>query len=117
MSSRRLVPVLALALVLAAPAHGATQPKPLDPANLDTSVKPTDDFFRYANGGWMKSHPIPADQTDWGGFTELFENNVAALHGILEDAAAQKNARAAVFAVQVPAPAGIGLMEPQARRP
>ena len=40
----------------------------------------------------MKSHPIPADQTDWGGFTELFENNVAALHGILEEAAAQKSA-------------------------
>ena len=92
MFSRRLAPALALALVLAAPAHGAPQSKPLDPANLDTSVKPTEDFYRYANGGWMKSHPIPADQTDWGGFTELFQNNVSALHGILEGAAAQKDA-------------------------
>src|SRR3954467_1434182 len=29
-------------------------PPPLDPANMDTSVKPADDFYLYANGGWVK---------------------------------------------------------------
>jgi putative endopeptidase len=87
---RRLLPVLAFLLV-ASPAF-AEQTKPIEPANLDTSVKPTQDFYLYANGGWMKTHPIPADQTDWGGFTELFENNAAALHTILERSAATKGA-------------------------
>lgn len=34
--------------------------------DLDTSVKPGDDFFRYANGGWLKKNPIPAAYSSWG---------------------------------------------------
>src|SRR5258708_2037061 len=39
--------------------------KPIDQSNFDTSVKPSDDFFLYANGGWIKRTEIPADQTRW----------------------------------------------------
>lgn len=35
-------------------------------SHLDTTVKPGDDFFAYANGGWIKNNPIPADETNWG---------------------------------------------------
>ena len=35
-------------------------------ANLDTTVKPTDDFFDYANGGWIKKNQIPVDEARWG---------------------------------------------------
>ncbi len=35
-------------------------------ANIDTAVSPTDDFFRYANGGWIKNTPIPAAEGGWG---------------------------------------------------
>ena len=70
-----------------APAALATPP-PLDPANLDRSVKPGDDFFHYANGAWLKSNPIPADQTRWGSFNALEERNKAALHAILDQCAA-----------------------------
>lgn len=35
-------------------------------ANIDWSVSPGDDFFEYANGGWIKKHPIPATETQWG---------------------------------------------------
>lgn len=35
-------------------------------ANMDTTVKPGDDFFSYGNGGWVKANPIPADQSSWG---------------------------------------------------
>lgn len=35
-------------------------------ANMDTTVKPGDDFFLYANGGWIKQHPIPDEETRWG---------------------------------------------------
>jgi putative endopeptidase len=34
--------------------------------NLDTTVKPGDDFFIYANNGWLKKHPIPAAYSGWG---------------------------------------------------
>ena len=34
--------------------------------DLDTTVKPGDDFFKYANGGWLKKNPIPAAYASWG---------------------------------------------------
>ena len=34
--------------------------------NMDTSVKPGDDFFKYANGAWLKKNPIPAAYSSWG---------------------------------------------------
>ena len=39
--------------------------------NMDTSVKPTDDFFRHVNGTWLDKTEIPDDQTSWGGFNQL----------------------------------------------
>ena len=35
-------------------------------ANRDTTVSPGDDFFMYANGGWIKNNPIPASESGWG---------------------------------------------------
>lgn len=35
-------------------------------ANLDTTVKPNEDFFHFANGGWLKKNPIPNDEIHWG---------------------------------------------------
>ena len=35
-------------------------------ANMDPSVDPSDDFFTYANGGWLRRHPIPASEAGWG---------------------------------------------------
>ena len=35
-------------------------------SHLDTTVKPSADFFEYANGGWLKQNPIPASESDWG---------------------------------------------------
>lgn len=53
---------------LAAAAAVPNLPKELDPLvqNIDPSVKPGDDFFRYANGTWFKKHPIPAAEHSWG---------------------------------------------------
>jgi len=68
--------------------------KLLDPANIDTTVAPGDDFFAYANGAWLKKNPIPEDQTRWGSFNELQENNYKALHELLEGAANNKSAAA-----------------------
>jgi putative endopeptidase len=61
-------------------------PPPLDASNMDTSTKPQDDFFIYANGGWIKRTQIPPEYSRWGSFNQLIENNNDALHNIAEKA-------------------------------
>ena len=60
----------------------AQNPPPIDPKNMDTSVKPGDDFFRYATGAWIKRTEIPPEYSRWGAFNELIERNNDALHTI-----------------------------------
>ena len=62
-------------------------------ANLDTTVKPGDDFFRYANGNWMKKNTIPAEYSIYGSFEVLKEDNNKQLRKLMEDAVADKNAK------------------------
>ncbi|MCT4700192.1 M13 family metallopeptidase [Tenacibaculum haliotis] len=59
--------------------------------NMDTSVKPTDDFFRYVNGTWMDKTEIPADRTSWGGFGELRKKTDADVLVILNDAIQERD--------------------------
>jgi putative endopeptidase len=75
---------------------GAAKPgaaKGFDTTNLDTSVKPCEDFNRYANGGWVAKNPIPAEYPRWGTFQGLRDRNLAALHQILEDASKEAPGR------------------------
>ncbi|TGE26402.1 M13 family metallopeptidase [Hymenobacter metallicola] len=71
---------------------GASQPDLLQ-ANLDTTVRPGDDFFTYANGGWLKRHPIPASESSWGIGKEV-QNEVYARLRALNEEAAKANAKA-----------------------
>lgn len=66
--------------------------KVLDPANMDTTVSPGENFFLYANGTWFKKNPIPASETRWGSFNQLINSNYDVLHELLETAAAKKDA-------------------------
>lgn len=67
-----------------------------DISGMDTTVKPGDDFFQYANGGWMKTAVIPDDQSGWGSFYTLYEENLQKLKGILEEAAQSKSTKGSI---------------------
>ncbi|QYM79844.1 M13 family metallopeptidase [Horticoccus luteus] len=58
----------------------------IDPKNFDPAVKPQDDFYQFANGGWLKNNPVPPAYSRWGAFYEVNETNLAALHTVLEQA-------------------------------
>jgi putative endopeptidase len=64
----------------------------LSASNMDTTVKPGDDFYKFANGNWLKNNPIPAEYSRYGAFEVLEEENYTQLKTILADASADKNA-------------------------
>ncbi len=66
------------------------------PENFDTTVKPQDDFYRYANGSWLKRTAIPPEYARWGSFDELMQRNISNLKLLCERASAQDNSPSAI---------------------
>jgi len=64
---------------------GGPPTKFIDPANMDLSVKPGDNFFEYANGTWIKKNDIPAKETRWGSFNILHQENTDKLLALLKE--------------------------------
>ncbi|HTM25438.1 MAG TPA: M13 family metallopeptidase [Vicinamibacterales bacterium] len=61
--------------------------------NIDRTGSPRDDFFQYANGEWLKQHPIPDDQARWGVANLISDDVYSQLRRISEDAAAKRGRR------------------------
>ena len=61
--------------------------------NMDTTIKPTEDFFMYANGGWIKNNAIPAEESSWGIGNLVIEENYRRLREISEKAAKENAAK------------------------
>ncbi len=62
----------------------------LDVHSLDPSMDPCTDFYQYSCGGWMKSNPIPPDQSRWDVYSKMEDNNKTLLREILEQASQAK---------------------------
>ncbi len=59
-----------------------------DRKDLCSSCKACDDFYQYANEGWLAQHPIPDDHSEWGHWDEIIDRNLDILHQILDNASA-----------------------------
>ena len=105
MSSKPLFALAAAAVLCACTlptAAPAQQPEPqpltampyspsLDLSNLDRSVDPCQDFYKFSCGGWQKNNPIPADQASWSVYAKLGNENQQFLWGILQEDAKAAN--------------------------
>ena len=62
----------------------------IDKANMDLSVRPQDNFYRYVNGAWLNNNEIPGDKTSIGSFYDLRDEADDNVKAIIEELAATK---------------------------
>ncbi len=74
-------------LLLAACRSGGEKVPAIDMTDLDTSVSPAENFYLYANGGWIKKNPLKPEYSRFGSFDVLRENNVTNLNELFADMA------------------------------
>ena len=63
----------------------------VDPANMDMTAVPGNDFYQYACGGWMASHPLKPEHSRFGTFDELREKSQEQVKGLIEELAQAQN--------------------------
>src|ERR1700689_4809185 len=61
-----------------APGHG------VNPTYFDTTCAACDQFYRYANGSWLRTATIPPDDPEWGAFAAIYERSLVALRAVLD---------------------------------
>jgi predicted metalloendopeptidase len=102
----RVLTIFAAVLTLCAALDAQTTPaaapdamptlERFSPDQVDKTLDPCADFFKYACSKWITANPIPPDQVSWGTFNALAIWNVAAIHRTLEDAAKSSPSRSPV---------------------
>lgn len=88
MKIKKMIPLAAFAAMsLAATAQNPASNlrSGIDLTNIDNSVRPQDDFYQYACGGWMKKNPLPAAYSRFGSFDVLGEDNQKRINDILKE--------------------------------
>lgn len=83
---KSILPAMAGAvLLLASCKNNSVSKEYFDTAGMDTTIQPGDNFFMYANGTWVKNSVIPDDQSGWGSFYTLYDENLKKLRTILDE--------------------------------
>jgi putative endopeptidase len=88
----RLTQSAFLCVLAGAILYAANEGSGFDRANFDTKCQPCEDFWRYANGGWMDRNPVPARFSSWGTMSVIKEANDERLKQLLEAARVAKKA-------------------------
>ncbi len=82
---RVLAPALFVLVIVSCGQQAPLLTSGIEMANMDTSVRPQDDFFRFVNGTWLDNTEIPADQTNTGVFLDLRDKAREDVKAIIED--------------------------------
>ena len=96
-----LVCVLLATVVAGSSAQRQALKSGLDTSLFDTSVRPQDDLFRYVNGKWLATTPIPSDRPIYGTFVQLMDKAEADLYALIERLAGDPNRKPGSTAQQV----------------
>ncbi|MEN9299989.1 MAG: hypothetical protein RLZZ429_2302 [Bacteroidota bacterium] len=86
--------LLGASLIFASCKNNHDQSTYFDASGMDTTVHPGDNFFQYANGTWVKNSVIPDDQSGWGSFFTLYDENLKKMRTILDELSAKADHKA-----------------------
>ncbi len=92
MKTKTLATLVIAAFATVACTNNKTMESGIKLENLDTKAVPGDDFFRYACGGWMDSHPLTDEYSRFGSFDKLAEDNREQLRTLITGIAEAENA-------------------------
>ena len=84
--------VAALAVDAQAPATAQGAVHGVNKADMDMSVRPGDDFYQYAGGGWLKANPMKPEYSSYGVFNDLAETNRKQIRELFENLSKEKHA-------------------------
>lgn len=84
--------VAALAADAQAPAAAQGAVHGVNKADMDLSVRPGDDFYQYAGGGWLKANPMKPEYSSYGVFNDLAETNRKQIRELFENLSKEKHA-------------------------
>ena len=85
---KNVIKIMAITAILCATAWACSSGKlgaGIKESNLDTNVRPADDFYDFACGGWMTENPLPPSYSRYGSFDQLQENNDKRINDILTE--------------------------------
>jgi len=92
----KIAPTVAIACTVLLSAPTPTIAQNVNTQDIDRTIKPGDDFYHYANGGWLKSVAVPPGQPNYGTSAMLMEKTSARVRDLIQEASAAPAAKGAI---------------------